>query len=97
MTDALAVSPDGAKPAPAPLSPVSLRVVLSALPGIVLILTEIWLTFGIFVWAVGGLLVPGWPGLAIAAAIAVGPCVVASWKVPVLAITSEYELAQAGY
>ena len=87
--DALEVSaPDLPEPADQVL-PLTIGIILSATPGIALVLSELWIVVALFDWSIGSLILPGFAGMAIAGAITLGPAVWASWRLTASAIMAE--------
>jgi hypothetical protein len=95
--DTLVESSPGTLQNSARFFPSSLRFVLSALPGIALIWTQIWLVFAVLSWSIGHNLAPGLIGPAIVGGVLLLPALWASWQIGVWAIASEMELAAEGY
>lgn len=95
--DAPAVSPSDAFDYVVSLPPISLSIVLSALPGILLVWTNIWLVFGAMTWTIGQFLAPSLIGYAIAGCVLFAPAAWASWEIMVRALASERELAASGH
>ncbi len=76
-----------------PHSPISPKIVISALPGIVLVWSELWIMVALVVWSAGSFMMLGILGEIIVGIILLGPAIWASWQVWVWAIIAEQEIA----
>ena len=91
--DALEVSaPDLAEPADR-IAPLSLPIILSAVPGIALVWSELWIMVGLLDWSIGSLVLPGMTGIAVVGALTLGPALFASWKLMISAVRAEQVIA----
>ncbi|MBU1176740.1 MAG: hypothetical protein KKH72_15155 [Alphaproteobacteria bacterium] len=94
--DAFEVSAPDLPEAAGPSAPLSLRIVLSAVPGIALLWGQLWASVAMLDWSVGSLIFPGLPGIAIVGVLTLGPALWASWRVMWTAIESERLIAANG-
>lgn len=91
--DAFEVSASGLPRAAVPTSPSTIRIILSALPGIAFVWMQLGVTVALLDWSIGNLLLPGTSGVVLVGLATLPPALWAGWRFMRSAIAAERELA----